>query len=62
MDDKIFTMPPMASNYIIRKTGEEVEVLAFNQPDKGGRSNYEKHNTKFTININSYCKFNIASP
>ncbi len=37
-DNKIFTLPPMASKYIIRSTGEEVEVIAFNQPENGDRS------------------------
>ena len=53
-DNKIFTIPPMASKYIIRKTCEEVEVLAFNQPDKGGRSNYEKHKADYEYDWVSY--------
>ena len=33
-----FTMPPMMSKAIIRKTGEEVEVIAYNQPCSGKRT------------------------
>lgn len=57
-DNKILTMPPMASKYIIRKTNEEVEVLAFNQPDRGGRSNYEKHKADYEYDWVSYIDSN----
>lgn len=39
MESKTFMLPPMASKYILRSTGEEVEVVAFNQPDNGARNN-----------------------
>lgn len=57
-DNKIFTMPSIATKYIIRKTNEEVEVLAFNQPDKGGRSNYEKHKADYEYDWVSYIDSN----
>ena len=36
--DKVFSIPPMASKYIIRSTDEEVEVIAFEQSSNGERS------------------------
>lgn len=51
-------MMPIGGKSILRSTGEEVEVLAFNQPDKGGRSNYEKHKADYEYDWVSYIDSN----
>lgn len=38
MGDKVFAMPSMASKYVLRSTGEEVEVIDFNLPNRGMRT------------------------
>ena len=35
MENKTFTFPPLAAKYILRSTGEEVEVIDFNLPNRG---------------------------
>lgn len=38
MENNSFVMPPFASKYVLRSTGEEVEVVAYNQPNNGART------------------------
>ncbi len=38
MENKTFTFPPLAAKYILRSTGEEVEVIDFNLPNRGMRT------------------------
>lgn len=38
MEDKNFMIPPILNKGIIRKTGEEVEIIDFNLPNRGMRT------------------------
>lgn len=38
MENKVFNMPAISTKYIIRKTGEEVEVIDFDVKERGDRS------------------------
>ena len=38
MEDKVFSFPPMASKYVLRSTGEEVEVIDFEAKERGDRT------------------------
>lgn len=38
MESKTFMLPPMASKYILRSTGKEVEVIDFEAKARGDRS------------------------
>lgn len=41
MEDKTFMIPPFNSKYIIRKTGEEVEIIDSEIRYRGDRSEYD---------------------
>ena len=38
MEDKTFMIPPIGGKSILRSTGEEVEIIDFNQPNRGMRT------------------------